>query len=424
MSSKAPVSAPVSQPPAAPEHPALDAFLDKHFRQIAIAFGVLVVLAAAYGAFRYHNLQEAEAAAVLATQAKTVDDCDIVVQKYPGTAAAGDATLTKAKLLWDQNKKDTSVATLRDFVAKYPDHPFHAQGLISLGSRLEAQGGAAQLAEAKKAYETVVADPGKSGLGGFAQLRLADMLWNEGKQDEAKKAYEALPPKLTGSPFFDMNEERLKWLAAGLPTKEVDPPKPPPDSLKAATPATPVPPTKDEMFISSLVKGIPAADPTVLKPRPTPPPPPRPGRPKAANRPIAIPSPGKPGLATPGAGIAIPNNGKPGAMPTITIPPPVKAPTSATSPAVPVPAPAPKPVVVPAPAPAAATPAPTATSPAPAPAAPVVTPAPAPAAATPAAAPAPAAPSATPAPAPAATPAPAPAATAPAPAPAPAPDKK
>ena len=337
MSSKALVPTPVPHPPAVPEPPALDAFLDKHFRQIVIAVGVLIVLMAAYGALRYHNHQEAEAAAIEATQAKTVDDCDLAIQHHPGSVAAGTAVLTKAKLLWDQNKKDTSVAALRDFVQKYPDHPFHVQGMISLGTRLEAMGSAADVAEAKKLYEQIVSEGGKSDLAGLAQLRLSDMLWNQGKEAEAKKIYESLPSKLTGSPFFDQNEERLKWLVAGLPTKEIEGPKPPPEppaGIKA--PAGGLNSVKSgsalDKAMSGLQKAVPNAKITPANPKPT-----------------AIPAPatlGKPAV-TPGS-----------ASPGVVVPAPAKPPATATTP--PVQAPAPKPAA----APAAATPAPASAAPA------------------------------------------------------------
>lgn len=241
MSSKATaaVPEPVAQPP---ELSPMEQFLEKNFRSILVGISGLLVVVIVVGLLRYHNRQEAEAAAMESAKVKTVEDCDLVVQHHPGSVGAGNALLAKAKLLWDQNKKDTSLATLREFTQKYTDHPFYTQGMLCLGSRLEAMGGKGEVAEAKSIFEKVAADKGKADLVGLAQMRLADMLWNEGKEEEAKKAYEALPTKLTGSPFFDDNEERLKWVVSGLPTKEVDGPKPPPEppaSLKAPAATAP-----------------------------------------------------------------------------------------------------------------------------------------------------------------------------------------
>ncbi len=209
----------------------LEAFLDRHFRTVVYVCIAAIALVAISGIVRYRNRQAAEEAAFAATAAKTVDDCDIVIQKYKGSVAAGNALLTKAKLLWDDNKKDKAVATLRDFVSGYTSHPFYVQGQLSLASRLEALGGN-EAKEAQTILEKIVSAHKDSEVAGLAQIRLADQLWSQGKEEEAKKIYDELPRKFIGQ-FPDMVDERVKWLGAALPTKEVDAPKPPPAALKA-----------------------------------------------------------------------------------------------------------------------------------------------------------------------------------------------
>lgn len=223
--------------PHEPQPSALEAFLDKHFKSIIWICAAAVLASGAWQFIKYRTHVAAEEAANAATAAKTVEDCDIVVQKYKGSVAAGNALLTKAKLLWEQNKKDTAVAALREFVANYGDHPFKVQGLIALASRLESLGGK-DVAEAKTLFEKVVNEHKDSESAGLAQLRLADILWSEGKEAEAKAIYDEMPRKFIGQ-FADRVTERTEWLAASLPTKEVDAPKVP-DALKApSTPATP-----------------------------------------------------------------------------------------------------------------------------------------------------------------------------------------
>jgi predicted negative regulator of RcsB-dependent stress response len=219
--------------PPAPQVSALEAYLDKNFRKIVYACIAAIAVSAIYGILKYRSHQAAVEAAAAATAAKTVDDCDIVIQKYKGSVAAGNALLTKAKLLWDQNKKDSAVATLRDFVGNYTDHPFLVQGQLALGTRLEAMG-TKEAAEAKTIYEKIVNDHKDSEVAGLAQIRIADLLWSEGKEDEAKKIYDELPRKFIGQ-FTERVSERTEWIGAALPTKEVEGPKVP-DALKA--PAT------------------------------------------------------------------------------------------------------------------------------------------------------------------------------------------
>ncbi len=362
MSSKAPVTAPLPQQPAAPPPtPALEQFLEANFRKIVIAFIAVVVVSLVYGAVSFQNRRAAEAAAIEFTGAKTKDDCDLVVQKHPGTVAAGNALLTKAKLLWDDNKKDTAVATLRDFVAKYTTHPFYAQGILSLASRLESMGGKNEIAEAKTLFDKLANEQGKNDIGTLAQMRLGDLLWNDGKTDEAKKVYEGLPQKMTGSPFFEHNTERLKWLAAGLPTKEVEGPKPPPDSIKAPVPMN-LNSGASKSPLGTLMNNLKVDAPDA----------------KISVNPVAVPATPKPGVVTPGAALPLPAAASGKIVPPGAVSAPVQVPAP---PAVPKPAattPASGPAATPAPA-AAVTPEPikpAATSPAPA----VPVPAPAPAA--------------------------------------------
>jgi predicted negative regulator of RcsB-dependent stress response len=236
---------------------ALEAFLDRHFRTILYACVAAILGTGVYQLVKHRNRTAAIEAAAAATGAKTVDDCDIVIQKYKGSTAAGNALLTKAKLLWDQNKKDPAVAALREFVTNYSDHPFIVQGMLALGSRLESMGGK-DVAEAKTIFESIVSKHKDSEVAGLAQIRIADILWSEGKEAEAKAIYDELPRKFIGQ-FGDRVQDRLDWLAAALPTKEVEGPKIP-DALKApatapgAAPAINLTPGKDGSPLGTISK--------------------------------------------------------------------------------------------------------------------------------------------------------------------------
>ena len=240
-----------------PHVSALEAFLDRHFRTVLYACIAAIVGTGAYQLLKHRNRTAAIEAAAAATSAKTVGDCDVVIEKYKGSTAAGNALLTKAKLLWDQNKKDPAVVALREFVASYSDHPFIVQGMLALGSRLESMGGK-DAAEAKTIFESIVSKHKDSEVAGLAQIRIADILWSEGKEAEAKAIYDELPRKFIGQ-FGDRVQDRLDWLAAALPTKEVEGPKIP-DALKApatapgAAPAINLTPGKEGSPLGTISK--------------------------------------------------------------------------------------------------------------------------------------------------------------------------
>jgi TolA-binding protein len=299
-------------------------FLEDNFRKLVWLFAFVVIAIIAYGFIRHQSTLKANEAAEAFTSAKTVEDCDLVISRYAGTNAAANALLLKADLLWEQNKKTTAVEVLKEFTSKHSSHPLFVHTLLGLGTKLDAMG---DRKEAQATFERIVNEFASSEAAPLAQVRLGDLLWADGKQDEAKKAYEELAVKFPDlAEFQTISQNRLGWIAAALPTKEVDPPPAPKVEPKAGD--------------------VPAI----------------PGMPKLNL------TPGGGGI---GATIAPPAT----LTPTPAVTTPAAVPTPAPSPAVPAPAPAPQPA--PTPAAPAPTPTPAATAPsaaAPAPPAPVTPP--------------------------------------------------
>ncbi len=202
---------------------ATEQFLEKNFTKLLLVAAVFVVALLAYGFVRFQNKQAANLAAEAFTSAKTVEDCDLVISQHAGTAAAGNARLLKADLLWEENKKDSSTSVLREFLKEDEGHPLYPQALLGLASKLESMG---EADEAQPLFERLSSDFEDSSLAALARIRLGDLLWSQGKEDEAKDVYEKLAVDYPnpGDAFNQQNESRLKWLAAKLPTKEVEPP--------------------------------------------------------------------------------------------------------------------------------------------------------------------------------------------------------
>ena len=293
-------------------------FLEKNLRKIIWLAILIVVGLGAYWLVSHNARVAAEAAAEEVTAAKTVDDCDLVIRKHAGSIAAANAMLLKANLQWEKNEKSDSVKTLQDFTSQFPKHPFYGQTLLAIASKKELLG---ETSEAKAGYEQLLTDFPNTELAQLAQIRLGDLLWADGKKEEAKKAYEEATANFPGLTAFEQeSNERLTWLASSLPTKEVEAPP-------APKPPAP-PPGAPGLNLKGAESGIKATiNPTDLGKTPL----------------MLQPAPSLP--------------------PTPPVPPP-----SATSPAVEVPAtPAPKPATPPVPAPTApATPPPPAPAPAPA----------------------------------------------------------
>ncbi len=149
-----------------------------------------------------------------------------MVAKYPGSAAAGNALLLKADLLWKEGKKESSTEVLKEFLKSHPEHTLHATTLLALGSKQMALG---DKDGATQSFETLKKSYPDSELLPAADIYNADILWADGKTSEAKALLEGMlsryPGKMTA--FTNQVDERVKMIDAGLPQTEVDPPPAP-----------------------------------------------------------------------------------------------------------------------------------------------------------------------------------------------------
>ncbi|MCB1279080.1 tetratricopeptide repeat protein [Prosthecobacter sp.] len=290
----------------------MEKFLEDNFRKLVWLFIIAVAAIIAFGLIRHQTTLKANEAAEAFTGAKTIEDCDLVISRYPGTNAAANALLLKADLLWDQNKKTSAVDVLKEFTSKNAGHPLAVQALLGLGSKLDAMG---DKKEAQAIFERIVNEFASSEAAPLAQVRLGDLLWAAGKTDEAKKAYDDLTVKFPDLPEYQsISRTRLDWIAASLPTKEVDPPPAPKVEVKpegaAAMPKINLNAVPGGLTPTITPPGAPAPAattppatpaPAVPAPKTTPPAAPAPAAPPAAPKPEAAAPPASPPPATPEA---------------------------------------------------------------------------------------------------------------------------
>ncbi|MBN8421589.1 MAG: tetratricopeptide repeat protein [Verrucomicrobia bacterium] len=312
----------------------MEKFLEDNARKLVWLFIIAVVAIIAFGVIKHQNTLKANEAAEAFTGAKTVEDCDIVISRYPGTMAAANALLLKADLLWDQNKKSSAVEALKEFTTKDAGNPLAVFALLGLGTKLDAMG---ENKEAQAVFERITNEFASSEAAPMAQVRLGDLLWAQGKAAEAKKAYEDIAVKFPDMPEFQtISQNRLDWIAATLPTKEVDAPPAPKVEPKpaAAVPGMP------ELKLNAVNSGIGS---TVAPPMAAPAPATTAPAPAATTPvPAAAPAPAVPAATTPAPATApAPAAKTPAAAPAPAATTPAPAPAAPSSPATPPATPAP-----------------------------------------------------------------------------------
>lgn len=259
-------------PPTATVESRIEKFLEENFKKIMIALLLVAALLAAWFASRHFTARRNLEAAEKFAAAAGVEDCDVVIQKYPGTAAAGNALLQKADLLWQQGKKQSSIDTLQEFIKNHPSNNLRPAAVIGLGTKQAAIG---DKEAARATFDGFLKTFPQSELAPAAEIQLGDLLWQEGKDDEAKKIWDSLLQKYPGkmAMFTQALDERLQLMGSGLPQKEVDGPPPPPKP--AEVPPAMQPPKITLPPLIPRTEGVPPAS-TTSPPVEAPPPAPAP----------------------------------------------------------------------------------------------------------------------------------------------------
>jgi TolA-binding protein len=184
-------------------------FWQQHKTKVII-YGVIILAVvigfAGYEFNREHALASARQALSLA---KTGNDYRYLIDRYPSTIAAGDASLLLAEQLRDQKKYDDAISVLKAMIDKQPKHPLIDGAWLSLAATYQAEGKSDQAIDTYHQTATKFADRYSAPL---AMLSVGDILASEGKLDEAKVAYENVNSQFSQSMFAREALDKLRVL--------------------------------------------------------------------------------------------------------------------------------------------------------------------------------------------------------------------
>jgi tol-pal system protein YbgF len=173
-------------------------FWDQNRALIVVAILVLIVGGVGYGVYEYNRSATMAAAEAALADASNEDDYNQLIAKYPGTVAAGDASLLLAGKLRAAKRYDDAIQVLNTFMDKYPKHPLLAAGDLGIAETLDAQG---KQDDAISRYEEVAAKYPDSYVAPIALLAQASILRHEGKSEEAHRIYENFVTQFPDSVF-------------------------------------------------------------------------------------------------------------------------------------------------------------------------------------------------------------------------------
>jgi len=184
-------------------------FWDRHKKQIVIYAVVLGVGALVFGIYQVNSFRRAAQAQELFAHASTAGEYRQIIQEYPLSVEAGNASLLLAEQLRSGKDYEGSIAVLRDFIARQPDYPLIDGGFLSLAADYEAEG---KTQEALDEYQTIISRFSDRFSGPVAQMARANLLRSEGNLDEARRAYENVQAQFPESYFSQEALEEAKLL--------------------------------------------------------------------------------------------------------------------------------------------------------------------------------------------------------------------
>lgn len=132
-----------------------------------------------------------------------------VIQQYPHTVAAGNATLLLAEALRGEKKYDEAATILQDMIDKQPDHPMIDGAWLSLGCTYKEAGKTDQALDTYKQVASKFADRYSAPQ---ALLAVAEILKSKGNLEEAKTTYENVKSQFPDSYFAGEANRKLELL--------------------------------------------------------------------------------------------------------------------------------------------------------------------------------------------------------------------
>ena len=197
------------------EGPKLDSDLDAELawqrNKSKVIGGVSAVIAGAVavtGWMIYSN-SRTDAAQDLLAQANGITGYQAVIQKFPGTNPAADATLRLAAAQRDEGKLEESTATFRDFLKKHPTHPLAGAALLGVGQNQDASG---DYSSAVATYQQVITQYPKSFAAPYAGYSEAEIYLRSFQRDEARRSYNMIVSQFPESIVARMAAGQLQRL--------------------------------------------------------------------------------------------------------------------------------------------------------------------------------------------------------------------
>lgn len=200
----------------------------KHKTEIIAAVAVALLALAGFGGYRLYASQRSTAASELLASAKSDQDYESVVARYPTTPAAASAYLLLAESQGKEKKFTEANATLQKFIDKNPDHQFVPMAKMAMAANLESLG---KMDEALALYQQIAAAYPKSFDAPLALISEVPLLKAKNRVQEARQVCERIMTDYRDSIWMAEAARQLRILKPPAGSEQPSQPQAPSLSL-------------------------------------------------------------------------------------------------------------------------------------------------------------------------------------------------
>src|SRR5712692_2929663 len=215
--------------------------------KVEIAAVLLLALLAIVGfrVYRFYSDRRNSAASALLGSARSTEDYQQVIARYPDTPAGADAYLLLAHAQREEKKFADANATLEVFIAKNPDHEFVATAQMAMAANLESLG---KTDEALSMYQKIAATYPKNFNAPLALFSQVHILKMKNQTQEARLVCEKILTDYRDSFWAGEAARELRLL------KPIGPPRP---AARSTIPPFLVAPSPPPAPATGVPKGTP-----------------------------------------------------------------------------------------------------------------------------------------------------------------------
>jgi predicted negative regulator of RcsB-dependent stress response len=207
-----PTASPVTRDPGLDVH----VFWYRFKTEIGAVIVIALLALIGFGGYRIYCERRNSAASTLLASAKTAQDYEQVIARYPNAPAGATAYLLLAQAQRDDHKLMESNATLQIFIDKNPDHELVSTARMAMAANLESMG---KMDEALSTYQRVAADYPKSYNAPLALVSQVPILKAKNQNDAARRICETILTQYRDSFWSGEAMRELRSLKPAGPTK-------------------------------------------------------------------------------------------------------------------------------------------------------------------------------------------------------------